>query len=311
MAAVTAAATGSRMWDKARAHKRGIGAAVGSIKGDMESEEGGHTHEIGPAMHKSPAKYKSPAKEVGVTNKQETYKMGGVGNYGTYKGMPYTPFKMAGTPMKRNFGIGETEGPDDVSKKTGVLYKSESPAKFFGAIGRMFKRTGIPSPGQLLKKATGIEDPMDPAMQAEAAAAEAQDAAAEGGAVEGGGEVPMHGPESHTGGGGPIGRGGIGGAIRGIGGAHRRMMGFGRRAVGGIGRKISSWFSDVRLKENIEKKGVSPSGIPIYEFNYIGDNTRYSGVMAQDLLGTDAVSKHESGYYMVDYDNIDVDIKTV
>tara|TARA_Y100001963_G_C6606720_1_gene365101 strand:- start:189 stop:686 length:498 start_codon:yes stop_codon:yes gene_type:complete len=73
---------------------------------------------------------------------------------------------------------------------------------------------------------------------------------------------------------------------------------------------VASVASDIRLKENIEKTGVSPSGIPIYEFNYIGQNDRYSGTMAQDLLkmGIDAVIEDESGYYKVNYNNIDINM---
>ena len=81
-----------------------------------------------------------------------------------------------------------------------------------------------------------------------------------------------------------------------------KRMGFGGGFGGGM-------FSDASLKENIKRTGKSPSGIPIYEFNYIGDNARYSGAMAQDLLGTNSVSMHKSGFYMVDYDSIDVDMK--
>ena len=51
----------------------------------------------------------------------------------------------------------------------------------------------------------------------------------------------------------------------------------------------------------------------MYEFNYIGDSSRYSGTMAQDLLamGVEAVSVHESGYYQVNYNNIDVDMRQI
>ena len=72
-------------------------------------------------------------------------------------------------------------------------------------------------------------------------------------------------------------------------------------------------FSDIRLKEKIKRTGASPSGIPIYEFNYINSNNRYSGAMAQDLLemNIDAVSIGEHGYYMVNYNNIDVDMHQV
>ena len=82
--------------------------------------------------------------------------------------------------------------------------------------------------------------------------------------------------------------------------------------TGSLG-STGGFFSDVRLKEKIKRAGASPSGIPIYEFNYIGDNSRYSGVMAQDLLemNIDAVSMDASGYYKVNYNNIDVDMHLI
>ena len=78
-------------------------------------------------------------------------------------------------------------------------------------------------------------------------------------------------------------------------------------------KKLGKIFSDIRLKEKIERTGASPSGIPIYEFNYIGDNNRYSGAMAQDLLemNINAVSMDASGYYKVNYNNIDVDMHLI
>jgi hypothetical protein len=77
--------------------------------------------------------------------------------------------------------------------------------------------------------------------------------------------------------------------------------------VGGLG----GLFSDARLKENINKVGESKSGIPIYEFNYIGGNNRYSGVIAQDLLEINpsvVTIDKKSGYYKVDYSNIDTNM---
>ena len=67
--------------------------------------------------------------------------------------------------------------------------------------------------------------------------------------------------------------------------------------------------SDIRLKEKIERVGTSPSGIPIYEFNYKGQPFRYRGAMAQDLLEThpEAVGTRD-GHYTVDYNMIDVDM---
>jgi len=121
----------------------------------------------------------------------------------------------------------------------------------------------------------------------------------DGGPAEagGGGEVPPHGPEAHTGGAGPQ-------------GGKKKLFPFGSSGPsGGIG----NLFSDVRLKENITKTGVSKSGIPTYEFNYIGCSNRYSGAMAQDLLSInpDAVSLDSSGYYKVNYNNIDVDMHLI
>ena len=74
-------------------------------------------------------------------------------------------------------------------------------------------------------------------------------------------------------------------------------------------------ISDRRLKTNIKLVGHSDSGIPIYTFNFKSDLDKmmmplYRGVMAQDLLEMgfdDAVSTNEDGYYIVDYDKIDVD----
>jgi hypothetical protein len=63
-------------------------------------------------------------------------------------------------------------------------------------------------------------------------------------------------------------------------------------------------FSDERLKENIVHVGKVDE-INVYNFNYVWDKTeQHFGVMAVELLNTkyaDAVSIHESGYYMVDY----------
>ena len=77
---------------------------------------------------------------------------------------------------------------------------------------------------------------------------------------------------------------------------------------------IGSLFSDERLKENITRTGTSKSGIPTYEFNYKNDNQKWEGAMAQDLLSlgnADSVVVMQNGYYGVNYDNIDVDMKKV
>tara|TARA_R110002020_G_scaffold3955_5_gene17383 strand:- start:4022 stop:6649 length:2628 start_codon:yes stop_codon:yes gene_type:complete len=79
--------------------------------------------------------------------------------------------------------------------------------------------------------------------------------------------------------------------------------------IGGIGKA----FSDERLKENIIKIKYSDSGIPIYQFNYKGKKETWNGTMAQDLIKLgrkDAVIKVD-GYYKVNYNLIDVDMKEI
>ena len=89
-----------------------------------------------------------------------------------------------------------------------------------------------------------------------------------------------------------------------------------KKMWGGIGDAISGVgkiFSDKRLKENIIKISYSESGIPIYHFNYKGQSKTWSGTMAQDLLeiGREEVVGTKDGYYTVDYNLIDIDMKEV
>lgn len=74
------------------------------------------------------------------------------------------------------------------------------------------------------------------------------------------------------------------------------------------------WPSDSRLKENINRTGVSKSGIPVYTFNYKNDDKLWSGTMAQDLLEmgmNEAVEVMDNGYYAVNYNMIDVDMTSL
>ena len=71
--------------------------------------------------------------------------------------------------------------------------------------------------------------------------------------------------------------------------------------LGGLG------FSDIRLKDNVELIGKSPSNINIYKFNYKGDSTIYQGAMANEVSW--ASVKADNGYLMIDYDKIDVEFK--
>lgn len=63
--------------------------------------------------------------------------------------------------------------------------------------------------------------------------------------------------------------------------------------------------SDIRLKENIVKVGEIPEvpGLGWYEFNYIGDETRYAGVMAQEVEkhAPEALGPEVDGYMTVYY----------
>ena len=86
--------------------------------------------------------------------------------------------------------------------------------------------------------------------------------------------------------------------------------------------------SDRRLKHNLQFIENSPSGIPIYEFNFkpeyshllndtnlysIDVSARYRGVLAQDLLdlGYQNSVFIQDDYYCVKYDEIDVDFVEV
>ena len=69
--------------------------------------------------------------------------------------------------------------------------------------------------------------------------------------------------------------------------------------------------SDKKLKKNINKIGISPSGINIYSFEYIDNkfgNGVWQGVLSNEVPSI-AVVKHEDGYDMVNYSLIDVEFK--
>ncbi|QAS82450.1 tail fiber domain-containing protein (plasmid) [Rhizobium acidisoli] len=68
--------------------------------------------------------------------------------------------------------------------------------------------------------------------------------------------------------------------------------------------------SDRRLKTQVRRIGTSPSGIPIYAFRYVWGGPLFIGTVAQDLLliRPDAVMQTASGYYMVNYADLDIDM---
>ena len=61
-----------------------------------------------------------------------------------------------------------------------------------------------------------------------------------------------------------------------------------------------------RLKRDIVQIGALTSGLPVYEFRYIGDEDRHIGVMAQDVIKVlpEAVHTDPAGFMMVDYDMV-------
>ena len=76
-----------------------------------------------------------------------------------------------------------------------------------------------------------------------------------------------------------------------------------------VAKSIKNFFSDIRLKTNIEFINKSPSNINIYKFNYIGDSNKYIGVMAHEVPW--AARRHPNGYLMVDYNKLDVEFRRI
>jgi hypothetical protein len=85
--------------------------------------------------------------------------------------------------------------------------------------------------------------------------------------------------------------GGGGGQSQGSGSKSSKSSSKNSSQAGGSFNKLG--FSDIRLKENIELIGKSPSNINIYKFNYKDNPTTYQGVMADEVSW--ASFKHPSG----------------
>ena len=77
------------------------------------------------------------------------------------------------------------------------------------------------------------------------------------------------------------------------------------------GTAAQAFGSDARIKDNIEYVGME-NGFKTYEFNYLGRDNRYRGVMAQEVMleRPDAV-EIEDGFYRVNYDAIGVEFEAV
>lgn len=81
-------------------------------------------------------------------------------------------------------------------------------------------------------------------------------------------------------------------------------------AIGGIGSMFAK--SDARLKENVTPITVR-NGHTIWQWNYKGDDARFEGVMAQEVLERDpeAVVVDYDGFYAVDYAKIGLEMVRV
>lgn len=64
------------------------------------------------------------------------------------------------------------------------------------------------------------------------------------------------------------------------------------------------FFSDRRLKEDVERIGESDEGLPIYKYRYKGEPETHIGFMADEVekVHPEAVGVHPTGYKTVDYD---------
>ena len=219
--------------------------------------------------------------------------------------MAYTPYKMKGSPMYRNFGVGKPpkgvtgeESPtSDSSPAKGWLKKAFGGVKKFvgggGLVGMGVRK--LAGTGKQKEATADLESRVAALEQGQAGGAEAAAVGGEAAAVDPAAQAAAEGGDPQA----------AGDAVIKAKQPSKANAAMAQQAMGAL--------SDVRAKEKIQRTGNSPSGIPIYEFNYIGSEARYSGTMAQDLLkmDIDAVSMHEDCYYRVNYNNIDVDMRQI
>jgi uncharacterized caspase-like protein len=81
-------------------------------------------------------------------------------------------------------------------------------------------------------------------------------------------------------------------------------------AAGVAAARISS---DIRLKQDIAALGRTRDGLQLYRYRYIGDDTFYVGVMAQEVAQSrpDAVVRGADGFLQVDYGKLGVPFLTL
>lgn len=107
------------------------------------------------------------------------------------------------------------------------------------------------------------------------------------------------------------GGGGLGGGMS-MAGLSGIMSSFGGGASSGSAAGIAGMFSDIRLKENVEKIDEE-NGYNIYKFNFKGDPTHtYRGVLAHEVMkqNIEAVGIQD-GYLTVDYDLIGIEMRAI
>ena len=83
----------------------------------------------------------------------------------------------------------------------------------------------------------------------------------------------------------------------------------GPSTFGQVAGAFAAMNSDIRLKDDINLVGKSPSGINIYTFKYKGDDKTYQGVMAHQVPEASFVG--DDGYLKVNYNKLDVEFKEV
>jgi len=84
-------------------------------------------------------------------------------------------------------------------------------------------------------------------------------------------------------------------------------------SIGQVVGSAGALMSDRRSKYNIKLIGYSPSGLKIYNFEYINKifgKGIFQGVMS-DEISNYAIIKHEDGFDRVDYSKIDVEFKKI
>tara|TARA_Y100000310_G_scaffold84285_1_gene81107 strand:- start:34212 stop:35234 length:1023 start_codon:yes stop_codon:yes gene_type:complete len=91
-------------------------------------------------------------------------------------------------------------------------------------------------------------------------------------------------------------------------GDRTNRAGFFNNLIGAAATAYNPLASDENIKKDIVKVGKSEDGYNIYEFKYIGDDTKYRGVIAQEILlkKPEAVVQR-NGILGVYYNQIDVD----